>query len=160
MSDLDLVIERVLKAPRVKVWRAWSDPNLLKQWWCPKPWVTAVKAFDFRPGGAFHTFMTGPLPDGTRGESDNPGCFLEIAPMERIVSTSSLGAGWRPIPSEMPMTTIFAFADEGPHTRYKAVCMHLNVEQRQQHVEMGFEQGWGTAIAQLEAVAAALGEAP
>jgi uncharacterized protein YndB with AHSA1/START domain len=152
----DLTIERVLKAPRAKVWRAWSDPNHLKEWWCPKPWVTQVKAFDLRPGGAFHTNMTGPLPDGTQGQSDNPGCFLEIAPMERIVATSALGAGWRPIPSEMPMTTIFTFADHPDGTLHKAVCMHLNAEQRQQHAAMGFEHGWGTMFDQLGDYAAAL----
>ena len=57
MTDtrLDLEIVRVVAAPRAKVWRAWSDPDILKQWWCPKPWVTEVRAFDFRPGGAFQS---------------------------------------------------------------------------------------------------------
>ena len=88
MSDtkLDLEIVRFVAAPREKVWRAWSNPDTLRQWWCPKPWVTEVRAFDFRNGGAFHTFMSGP--DG--GKSDNPGLFLEVVPMERIVWTSML----------------------------------------------------------------------
>ena len=68
----DLVISRLVRAPRAAVWRAWTDPVLLKEWWCPKPWATEVRAFDLRPGGDFHTFMSGP--DG--GTSDNPGCFL------------------------------------------------------------------------------------
>jgi uncharacterized protein YndB with AHSA1/START domain len=156
METHDLVIERVLKAPRAQVWRAWSDPKNLAQWWCPKPWVTEVKAFDFRPGGGFHTFLSGPFPDGTKGESDNPGCFLEIAPMERIVTTSALGAGWRPIPSGMPITSVFSFADEGQDTRYRAVCMHLDAEGAAKHAEMGFEHGWGIMTSQLEAFAAAL----
>jgi uncharacterized protein YndB with AHSA1/START domain len=73
MNDgkLDLEITRLVAAPRAKVWRAWQDPEILKQWWCPKPWTTKVHAHDFRSGGAFHTFMSGP--DG--GESDNPGVF-------------------------------------------------------------------------------------
>ena len=71
----DLVISRVLRAPRKTLWRAWSDPALLKEWWCPKPWTTEVRAFDLRPGGAFHTFMRGP--EG--GESNNPGAFLHHA---------------------------------------------------------------------------------
>ena len=84
-TKLDLEIVRLVAAPREKVWRAWSDPDILKQWWCPKPWVTDVRAFDFRSGGAFHTFMSGP--DG--GESDNPGLFLDVVPMERIVEIPS-----------------------------------------------------------------------
>jgi uncharacterized protein YndB with AHSA1/START domain len=87
-TKLDLEIARLVAAPREKVWRAWSDPGILKQWWCPKPWVTEARAFDFRNGGAFHTFMSGP--EG--GESDNPGLFLEVVPMERIVWTSMLVA--------------------------------------------------------------------
>ncbi len=38
----DLVITRTLRAPRSALWRAWSDPQLLRQWWCPKPWTTEV----------------------------------------------------------------------------------------------------------------------
>src|SRR5262249_13124532 len=83
-ANLDLESVRIVAAPREKVWRAWSDPTILQQWWCPKPWVTEIRAFDFRNGGAFHTFMSGP--DG--GESDNPGLFLEIVPIERIIWTS------------------------------------------------------------------------
>jgi uncharacterized protein YndB with AHSA1/START domain len=156
METHDLVIERILKAPRAKVWRAWSDPNNLKEWWCPKPWVTEVKAFDFRPGGAFHTFMTGPLPDGTQGESDNPGCFLEIIPMQRIVSTSALGADYRPVPTWMAITAVHSFADQGPDTLYRAICMHLDAEGAQKHKDMGFYDGWGMMIGQLEAFAPAL----
>ena len=102
MTDgaLDLKISRHMAVPRVKLWQAWSDPALLVQWWCPKPWTTEVRAFDLRPGGAFHTVMRGP--DG--GISDNPGVFLEVVPMERLVSTSTLTAGWRPATPWMPMT--------------------------------------------------------
>ena len=85
----DLVIERLVRAPRRTLWRAWSDPAMLEEWWCPKPWTTEVRAFDLRPGGAFHTFMRGP--DG--GSSDNPGAFLEVVPEQRIVFTSMLLGG-------------------------------------------------------------------
>src|SRR5574341_725190 len=87
----DLVISRLVRAPRAALWRAWTEPELLKEWWCPRPWTTEVRAFDLRPGGGFYTFMRGP--DG--GTSDNPGCFLEIVPQSRIVFTTMLTAGWR-----------------------------------------------------------------
>lgn len=154
MTDhqLDLEITRILKAPRAKVWRAWSDPEIIKQWWCPRPWVTEVRAFDFRSGGAFHTFMSGP--DG--GTSDNPGIFLEVAPMERIVWTSMLTAGWRPASPWLAMTGIFLLEDEGAHTRYTARCLHKDDADRKQHEEMGFFDGWGIMISQMEEVAAGL----
>ncbi len=151
MSDHDLVITRVLKAPRASLWRAWTEPDRLKQWWCPKPWVTEVRAFDLRPGGAFHTFMSGP--DG--GTSDNPGCFLEIVPGERIVSTSMLLAGWRPATPWMPMTAVITFADEAGGTRYTATAMHPDAATRERHAQMGFFEGWNLCIDQLEAFALA-----
>lgn len=145
----DLVISRLLHAPRSTLWRAWTEPELLKQWWCPKPWTTEVKAFDLRPGGGFHTFMQGP--DG--GTSDNPGCFLEIVPQQRIAFTTMLGADWRPQSPWMGMTAVITMADEADATRYVASVMHPDRATRDRHQEMGFFDGWNTCIDQLEAFA-------
>ncbi|WP_374562642.1 SRPBCC family protein [Ideonella sp.] len=145
----DLVISRLVRAPRAKLWRAWTDPQLLKEWWCPRPWTTEVRAFDLRPGGAFHTFMQGP--DG--GTSDNPGSFLEIVETSRIVFTTVLTAGWRPQTAWMPITAIITMADEAGGTRYTATVMHPDKATRDRHEELGFFDGWGTCITQLEALA-------
>ena len=148
----DLVISRLVRAPRAALWRAWTDPQLLKEWWCPKPWTTEVRAFDLRPGGGFHTFMQGP--DG--GTSDNPGCFLEITPPSRIVFTSALIAGWRPGTPWMSFTAIITMADEAEGTRYVATVMHPDQPTRDRHAELGFFDGWNTCIDQLEAFASRL----
>jgi uncharacterized protein YndB with AHSA1/START domain len=148
----DLVITRLVRAPRATLWRAWSQPDLLKQWWCPKPWVTEVRAFDFRPGGGFHTFMSGP--DG--GTSDNPGCFLEIIAHERIVFTSMLTADWRPASPWMAMTAVISMADEADGTRYIARVMHPDRATRDRHEQLGFFDGWNTCITQLESFALSL----
>ena len=155
MSDepQDLVISRLLSAPRAKLWRAWSDPALLKEWWCPKPWATEVRAFDMRPGGAFHTYMQGP--EG--GTSDNPGCFVDVVPQARIVFTSMLTGAWRPATPRMPFTAVITFADEGGGTRYTATAMHPDKATRDRHDEMGFFQGWNVCIDQLDAFALKLG---
>lgn len=145
----DLAISRLLRAPRAALWRAWSEPELLRQWWCPKPWTTEVRAFDFRPGGNFHTFMQGP--DG--GTSDNPGCFLDIVPQSRIVTTSMLTGGWRPAVPWMPMTAIFTLDDEAGGTRYTATAMHTDADHRDRHEAMGFYEGWNVCIDQLDAFA-------
>jgi len=152
-SDYDLEISRVLRVPRELVWQAWSDPAHLKEWWCPKPWTTEVRAFDLRPGGAFHTFMRGP--DG--GTSDNPGAFLEVVPQSRLVWTSALLEHWRPAADPwMPMTAYINMSDEGEHTRYVATVLHKDKATRDQHEAMGFFDGWGTCITQLEQFAASL----
>ena len=144
-----LEISRYLAVPRTRIWQAWANPGYLAQWWCPKPWTTEVRAFDFRPGGDFHTYMRGP--DG--GTSDNPGCFLEIVQFERIVWTSTLAGGWRPTTPWLPLTAVLSLADEGNGTRYTAACLHKDPDDCRKHEAMGFLEGWGTCITQLEAFA-------
>ncbi|MBL0938466.1 MAG: SRPBCC family protein [Gemmatimonadaceae bacterium] len=143
----ELTISRLLAVPRALLWKAWTDPDHLKEWWCPKPWTTDVRKFDLRPGGDFHTFMSGP--DG--GTSDNPGCFLEIVPELRLVFTSMLVGGYRPADAPwMPMTAVITMADEAGGTRYTANVMHASREGRDSHETMGFFDGWNTCITQLE----------
>lgn len=152
LNATELTISRLLEVSRPQIWRAWTDPQLLAQWWCPKPWTTEVKAFDLRPGGGFHTLMRGP--DGT--ESDNPGCFLEVVPHERIVFTSSLGADYVPQDPWLAMTAIITMNDEGAGTRYGARVLHKDEAGARRHAEMGFDEGWGICIDQLEALAKTL----
>ena len=146
MSTLDLTIDRLIKAPRAKVWDAWSNPDHLKEWWMPRPWTTDIVAFDMRPGGLFHIVMRGP--DGT--EMDTPGLFLEVAPAEKIIFTSTLMDDWRPGTPWMPLTAVSTMADEDGHTRYNVRVMHKDDDDRKRHEEMGFHDGWGTVVTQLE----------
>ena len=156
-DELTIVVERSFDAPRTRLWDAWTKPELLRRWLLgPDGWILDVCDVDLRPGGAFHTFMSGPLPDGTTGESDNPGVFLEIIPERRLVGTSMLTEGWRPASPWIGITSIFTMEDEGEGTRYVARCMHRNEDETKKHAEMGFYDGWGTAITQLEEVARGL----
>jgi uncharacterized protein YndB with AHSA1/START domain len=156
----DLVVERTLEAPRDLVWRAWSDPELLKQWWAPRPYQTSECALDLKPGGAFYTRMTGP--DGF--DSAGTGCFLEVVAGERVVWTSALLPGWRPAEQiedcgGFPFTAIVTLDDAGEgRTLYRAVALHRNQAERDAHASMGFEQGWGTCAEQLGEVTSRLAE--
>jgi uncharacterized protein YndB with AHSA1/START domain len=152
-DNLDLVISRHLQAPRALVWKAWTEPAHLKEWWCPKPWTTEVLGFELAPGGPFHTLMTGP-----NGEtSDNPGSFLEIVPQSRIVFTTALIANWRPAAEPwMPFTAFITLNDEEEGTRYVATVLHKDKATRDRHEQLGFFDGWGTCIAQLESFAGSL----
>ena len=145
-APTDLVISRLLQAPRAALWRAWTDPTSLPVWWCPRPWTTELRAFDLRPGGAFHTVMRGP--DGA--SSDNPGSFLQVVPQSRLVFTSLLLADWRPATPWLPFTAVITMADEGAGTRYVATAMHPDAATRDRHAEMGFFDGWNRCIDQLE----------
>ena len=52
VSDRELVLTRLIDAPRDAVYRAWTEPELLKQWFAPKPFTTPVAELDVRPGGS------------------------------------------------------------------------------------------------------------
>lgn len=55
-----LRLVRTLTAPRAAVWRCWTEPELLQQWFCPQPWTVPEADFDLRPGGRMNTVMAGP----------------------------------------------------------------------------------------------------
>lgn len=154
----DLVLERVLDAPRHLVWKAWTDPEHLKRWWAPRPYQTPECEMDLRPGGIFRTRMTGP--DGF--DSDGAGCFLEVVEGEKITWTSALLPGFRPAADiadcgGFPFTAIVTLEDAGEgRTLYRAVAMHRNEADRDTHEKMGFHQGWGTCADQLGEVAGGL----
>lgn len=143
---LDLVLERVVDVPRELVWKAWTEPKHLVNWFTPAPWKTTDCEIDLRPGGIFRTTMCGP-----NGEVHaSAGCYLEVVPNERLVWTDALLPGYRP--SENPfLTAILTFEKEGSGTRYKAIAIHRDVAIRDQHEAMGFYGGWSTALDQLVA---------
>lgn len=151
-APIELGLTRLIAAPRALVWKAWTTPEIIETWFCPKPWRAEIVKFDLRPGGAFETVMHGP--EGERfGE---PGAFLDVAEGTRLVFTSCLAEGWRPTTPGLAMTAIITMADEGTGTRYDARVLHATEEDRQKHEEMGFHPGWNAATDQLAEAAAAL----
>ena len=148
-ADRELVLTRLINAPRAKVYRAWTDPELLKQWFAPKPYTTPIVEIDVRPGGSAYFVMRGP--DGK--DLPNRGVYLEVVPNEKLVSTDAYVNAWEP--SEKPfMTLILTFEDEGGKTRYTARVRHWTVADREAHEKMGFHEGWGLCTDQLEALVA------
>ena len=148
-ADRELVLTRLINAPREKVYRAWTDPELLKQWFAPKPYTTPIVEIDVRPGGSAYFVMRGP--DGK--DLPNRGVYLEVVPNEKLVSTDAYVKAWEP--SEKPfMTLILTFEDEGGKTRYTARVHHWTVADRETHEKMGFHGGWSLCTDQLEALVA------
>lgn len=150
-SALDLVIEREVAAPLELVWRCWTEAKHLAKWWAPSPLTTDVHTLDVWAGGAFSTTMR-----GSEGEVySGTGVFLEVVPRKRIVFTDTLMPGWRPAASPF-FTAIIEMSPSPNGTRYVARAVHANRETRDKHEAMGFFDGWGTVIGQLERVALGL----
>jgi uncharacterized protein YndB with AHSA1/START domain len=147
----ELVLTRLIDAPRDKLFRCWTEPELITQWFTPPPWKTVAAQIDLRPGGASLITMQGP--DGTR--VPNRGVYLEVVPGERLVFTDAYTSAW--VPSTKPFfTCLLTFEDEGGKTRYTARARHWNAEDRAAHEQMGFHAGWGVATDQLARLAATL----
>ena len=150
-SDRELVLTRFINAPPEKLYRAWTEPALMKQWFAPSPWTTPVVETDVRPGGSSLIVMRGP--DGN--EFPNRGVYLEVVKNERLVFTDAYTSAWEP--SEKPfMTVTLSFENEGGGTRYTARVRHWSVADREAHEKMGFYTGWGQCADQLAALVATL----
>jgi len=144
----DLILERVFDAPPARVYQAWTDPEILKQWFAPKPYTTPSAELDVRPGGASTIVMRDP--DGN--DFPNRGVYLEVEPGRKIVSTDAYVEAWQP--SQRPfMTMILTFDDAGNgRTKARYVVRHWTEEARKQHEDMGFYEGWGQCADQLAAL--------
>jgi uncharacterized protein YndB with AHSA1/START domain len=151
--SLDLVLIRQTNVSPELVWKAWTTPDLLMQWFCPKPWKVSECKIDLRPGGRFWTVMESPEGEQFPGDA----CYLEVVENRRLVWTSALLPGYRPkLPvgaeSGMDMfsfTAIIEFQPNGSGTTYTATVIHADEAARKRHEGMGFESGWGTAFDQL-----------
>ena len=142
----ELVLTRLINAPRQRIFEAWTTPALLVQWWGPHGMTTPVCEMDPRPGGIFRTVMRDP--DGK--EYGGTGVFLEVAP-ERIVFTDAYTPGWQPAGQPF-FTSVVTLEEEGGRTLYNASARHWRVEDCKTHEEMGFHQGWGESLEKLEAL--------
>lgn len=154
---LDLVLERISEVPPELVFRGWTDPEMLKKWFTPKPWVTTDAEIDLRPGGIFRTVMRGP--EGP--EVSGTGCILEVVENEKLVWTGAMLPGFRPrseaaIKAEGDPFVFTGIILVEPHPRgskYTAIAIHADEEGAEKHRAMGFHEGWGAAFDQLVALA-------
>jgi len=141
---LDLVLEREIDVPVELVWKAWTTPEHLKNWFVPKPWSVTACQIDLRPGGIFATTMCSP--EGQ--EFPNEGCYLEIVPNRRLVFTDALLPGFRPAPKPF-FSAVLELEPTARGTRYRAIAIHGDEAARKSHEEMGFYHGWNTVVDQM-----------
>jgi uncharacterized protein YndB with AHSA1/START domain len=146
LAKRELVLRRTLKAPRAAIFKAWTTPALLKQFFVPRPWTIAGCEIDLRPGGIFSTVMQDP--DGNR--YPNTGIFLEIVPDRKLVFTDALLPGWIPTGKPFMVAQIELDDAAGGGTEYVATARHWTEEATKEHVAMGFFEGWGQVADQLD----------
>ncbi|HET7681446.1 MAG TPA: SRPBCC domain-containing protein [Xanthobacteraceae bacterium] len=154
----EFVITRVFDAPRDLVWKAFTEPQRMKEWWGPKG-VTVIKSeMDLRPGGSYHYAMRTPDGQVMWGKM----AYREITPPSRMVFVNSFsdekgGTTHHPMAPTWPleMLSVFTFEEEGGKTRFTVTWTPLNPTEEERatfaagHASM--QQGWGGTLDKLVA---------
>jgi uncharacterized protein YndB with AHSA1/START domain len=151
-DERELVFAREMVGTPAMLFRAWSEPDLLKRWFAPRPWQCVQFDLDLRVGGGSHVIMRSP--EGA--DFPSRGVYLEVERDRKIVFTDAYTEGWRP--SETPfITAIVTFDDLGNgRTLYTARVRHWTKADRERHESMGFHAGWSAAADQLQDVVSGL----
>lgn len=146
--ELDLILEKDLDISAEKAWKAWTTPELIREWFCPRPWKVIEARIDLRNGGEFFTVMQSPEGD----KFPNVGCILDFTPNKKLIWTSALQEGYRPVPpqeGELLFTGEIYFEEKNGKLKYTAIAKHRNQEDKRRHEEMGFHDGWSKVSDQL-----------
>lgn len=146
----EVVITRTFNAPRELVWKAWSDPELFKQWWGPNGFTAPVCEIDFRVGGKYLNAMRSPEGKDFYGT----GTYKEIVPMDRIVYTDSFAdekgnvvpATYYDMTETFPMVTLVTVILEDDGDKTKMTIRHSELENLDPEASADMETGWGQSL--------------
>ena len=146
-TDDQILITREFDAPRELVWRAYTEPDLVRRWWHANRGEMTICDIDLRVGGSWRYVMA--TPEGF--EVAFHGEYRELVPHERIVTTEV----YEPVPDAEAVDTV-EFSEVDCRTTITMVVQHQRKEFRDMHVESGMEDGLQDALNLLEQVAQSL----
>ena len=143
-ADDQILITREFDARRDRVYRAYTEPDLVRRWWCAQRGVVTVCEIDLRVGGAWRYVL-----EANGGfEVAFHGVYQEIVPEERLVSTEVYEA----VPDSASMNTV-TFEEADGRTTVKILVQHDSQAMRDMHLESGMEGGLNEALDLLEELA-------
>ena len=146
-TDREIRIERIFNAPRDRVWRAMTDPELIAQWW-GRGNKLVVERFDLERGGHWRF-----VEHSDHGVHGFEGRFAEVVPPERVVQTFE----WDGMPGHVALETL-TLEDLGDgRTRLVTTSLFLTAEDRDGMLQSGMEGGVNESYAALDRVLAKLG---
>jgi uncharacterized protein YndB with AHSA1/START domain len=139
----ELVITRVIDAPRELVFRAWIDPRHMAQWWGPHGFTNPVCELDVRPGGAILIHMRGP--DGV--VHPMTGVYQEVVELERLVfASAALDNEGKPL---FEVLTTVIFAEQGKKTKQTLQARVIKRTAKATPYIAGMEAGWTQSLERL-----------
>ena len=147
-EEQELVLTRVFDAPRELVFKVWTDPKHVAQWWGPKGFTNPFCELDLRPGGAILIHMRGP--DGT--VYPMTGIYQEVVRPERLVFTSgALDADGNPL---FEVLTTVTFTEESGKTKQILKARVIKRTAQAAPYLAGMEAGWTQSLERLAAYVA------
>jgi len=146
-TDREIHTERVFDAPRDRVFAAYTDPELIPQWWGPRDSTTVVDQMDLRPGGSWRFVIH--HADGR--ENAFRGTYREISAPERIVQTFE----WEGMPGHVAVETA-TFEDLGGRTKVATTSLFHTTDERDGALSSGMEDGTNETYARLDELLARL----
>ena len=144
LAKRDLVITRIFDAPRELVFKAWTDPKHVAQWWGPKGFTNPVCELDVRPGGAIRIDMRGP--DGV--VYPMKGVFHEIVEPERLVVTTSALEDEEGNPALEVLNTV-TFTEHNGKTKVTMQAVVVKSAPEAAAALKGMEEGWRQSLDRL-----------
>jgi uncharacterized protein YndB with AHSA1/START domain len=139
-SDREIHIERIFNAPRDRVWRAFTDPVQIAQWW-GRGNTLVIERLELKPGGHWRFVEHGP--EGVNGFE---GRFREVTPPERVVQTFE----WDGMPGYVSIETA-TLEDLGDgRTKVVNTTLFYTKEERDGMLKSGMEKGLNESYAALD----------
>ncbi len=145
-------VERAFAAPLAKVWAAWTESELLDQWWAPRPWKTETKTMNFTVGGHWLYAMVGP--DGTKHwcRAD----YQAIAPQQNYVLKDAFCDENGTVNTEHPRSTWNnTFSGQDGQTMVHIKIQYDELSDLEKIIEMGFKEGFTMGMENLDELLAA-----
>lgn len=140
-------VERSFDAPLPLVWSAWTEADILDQWWAPKPWKARTKSMDFREGGFWLYAMVGPENEEHWARVD----FLSIQKEKAFTANDSFCDADGKLNTELPGSRWEnQFMDQSGTTKVKIVLTFDTMEDLEQIIKMGFREGFESGLNNLE----------
>jgi uncharacterized protein YndB with AHSA1/START domain len=146
-TDRDIRIERVFDAPRDRVWRAMTDPELVAQWW-GRGNELVIERLEVERGGRWRFVEHGP--DGVHGFE---GRYREVTPPERVVQTFE----WDGMPGHVVVETMTLEDLGGGRTKVVTTSLFHTTEERDGMLKSGMDEGLDQSYAALDRLLAKLG---
>ncbi|QNF33191.1 SRPBCC domain-containing protein [Adhaeribacter swui] len=145
-------VERLFDAPLDLVWAAWTEADILDQWWAPKPWRAKTKSMDFREGGHWLYCMVGP-------ENEEHWCkseYFTIQPEKYFSAIDGFCDAEGNLNPEMPRNKWEnTFTPQQEQTRVNIDLSFDSLEDLEQIIQMGFREGFTAGLENLDQYIAA-----